>query len=120
MSPDRDIVILTHNIHKLVRRMREDIGLRIAVEKTRHDITHRELHSRDSGGAADGAGGFTQPMANGGLSQFGLTQHRDRMAIKFVAGIGHPELTRRAIEQPDPEIDLKLPNAMAQSRLRNS
>jgi hypothetical protein len=27
----------------------------------------------------------------GGLSQFGLTQHHHRVAIDFLASIGHPE-----------------------------
>jgi hypothetical protein len=52
-------------------------------------------------------------MAYGGLCQFGLTQHHHRMAIEFLAGVGHPEPPGRAIEQPDPEVRLKLLDAMA-------
>jgi len=93
MGSDRDIVILAHDIDVLVRRMRDDIDLRIAVEKFRHDIAHRELHGRDRGLAADGTGGFTQPVTYGCLSQFGLAQHHHRVAIELPSGVGHSEPT---------------------------
>jgi hypothetical protein len=59
-------------------------------------------------------------MAYGGLGQLGLAQHHHRVAIEFLAGVGHGEPPRRAVEQPDPEVGLKLLDAMAQSRFRNS
>ena len=100
--------------------MRDDIDLWIADEKVCHETGHCELHGGHSHGAAHGAGRFIQPTAYRGFSQFGLTQHRHRVAIEFPSGIGHPEPTRRAVEQPDPDIGLQLLNAMAQSRFRNS
>ncbi len=91
MGSDRNVVILAHDIDILVGRMRDDIDLGIAQEKVRHDIAHRELHGGHGCGAAHRAGRFIQPMAYGGLSQFGLTRHHHRVAIEFLASIGHPE-----------------------------
>jgi hypothetical protein len=91
-----------------------------ADEKVCHDTAHCELHGGYGRGAADGAGWFIQPMAYDGLGQLGLTQHHHRVAIEFPAGVGHREPTRRAVEQPDPQISLKLLDAMAQCRFRNS
>ena len=91
MGSDRDIVILADDVDMLVGRMRNDIDLRIAQQKARHHVAHRELQGRHGRGAAHGPARFMEPMAYGGLGQFGLTQHHHRMAIEFLAGIGHPE-----------------------------
>src|SRR5580692_3438728 len=113
MRPDSDVEILADDVNKLVNRMRDDIDVWIADKKVRQEIAHCELHRGYGCGAAQGAGGFIQSMSYRALSQFGLPQHRHRVAIEFVAGIGHPEPARRAIEQPDTEIGLQLLDAMA-------
>lgn len=91
MGSDRDVVILADDIDVPVGCMCDDIDLRIAEEKVRHDIAHRELHGGHCRGAAHRAGRFSQPMANGALRQFGVVQHHHRVAIEFFTGIGHRE-----------------------------
>src|ERR1700730_12633077 len=117
---DRNVEILADDIDILVSRMRDDIDLWIADKKVRHETAHCELHGGHSCGAAHGAGWFIQPMAYRRLGQFGLTQHRHRVAIEFPSGIGHPKPTRRAVEQPDAEVRFKLLDAMAECRFWNS
>jgi hypothetical protein len=72
MGSDGDVVILADDIDILVGRMGNDIDLGISDEEVRHDIAHRELHGGHCRGAAHCAARFDQPMANGGLGQFGL------------------------------------------------
>ena len=72
MSSDCDIVVLADDVDILVGRMRDDIDLGIADEKVRHDIAHRELHGGHGRRATHGAGRFIEPMADRGLSLFGL------------------------------------------------
>src|SRR3974390_2039571 len=120
MRSDRDIVILGYDVDILIGCMRDDIDLRIADEKIRDDIAHCELHRRHGRRAANGTGRFTKPMAHGGLSQFGLTQHQHCVAIELAASVGHSEPSRRAIEESDAEGILKLLDAMAQRRFWNS
>ena len=93
MGSDRNVVVLADDVDILIGRMRDDIDLGIADEKVCHDTAHCELHGGHGRCAAHGAGWFIQSVAYSGLSQFGLTQHRHRMAIEFPAGIGHPEPT---------------------------
>ena len=92
MGTDRNVVVLADDIDFLVGSMGDDIDFGIAEEKVRHDFAHRKLHGRHGCGAAQGAGRLIQPMAHGGFGQFGLAQHRHRVAIEFLAGIGHGEL----------------------------
>src|SRR5215471_11052093 len=77
-------VVLADDVDILVGRMRDNIDLGVPDEKVRHDVAHRELHGCDCRGAADGTGRFTQAMADDGLSQLGLAQHRRRVAIEFL------------------------------------
>jgi len=120
MGSNRDVVILADDIDILVGRMRDDVDLGIAYEKVGHHVAHRKLHGGHGRGAAYCAGRFIQPMAYGGLSQFGLTQHHHCVAIEFLAGVRDCEPPRGAIQQPDPKVALELLNAVAQRRLRNS
>ena len=120
MGSNRDVVILADDIDILVGRVRNYVDLGITYEKVRHHIAHCELHGGHGRGAAYCAGRFIQPMAYGGLSQFGLTQHHHCVAIEFLAGVRDCEPPRGAIQQPDPKVALELLNAVAQRRLRNS
>jgi len=120
MGSNRDVVILADDIDILVGCVRNYVDLGIAYEKVRHHIAHRELHGGDRRGAAHGAGRFVHPLAYGGLSQLGLTQHHHCVAIEFLAGVSDREPPGGAIEQPDPKVTLELLNTVAQRRLRNS
>src|SRR6516165_6226181 len=120
MSSNRDVVVLADDIDILVGRVRDYVDLGITYEKVRHHIAHCELYGGHGRGAAHGAGRFIQPMAYGGLSQFGLTQHHNCVAVEFLPGVSDREPPRGAIEQPDPKVTLELLNAVAQRRLRNS
>lgn len=91
MIPDRNIITLARDIDAPVRCMCDDVDFRVAAEKIRHDIPHCELSSRDGRRIADDTGGFTEPIAHGDLSQFGLTQHHSRVAIELSSGVGHAE-----------------------------
>src|SRR5689334_5126008 len=55
-------------------------------------------------------------MTHGRLCLLGLAQHRHCMTVEFLARVGHPEAPGGAIEQPDPEVGLELPDAVAQRR----
>jgi hypothetical protein len=91
MGPDRNVVVLADDIDILVSRMRNETDFRIAAEKVWYEVAHCELHRGNGRSATHGARRFGQPMAYRGLSQFRLTQHQHRVAIKFFAGICHSE-----------------------------
>ena len=120
MGSDSNVIVLADDIDILVSPTREDIDLRIADEKVLNDAAHCELHYGHCCSATHGALRFIQPMTYGGLCEFRLTQHEHRVTMEFLAGIRHSELPRRAIEQPDTEIRLKLLDAVAQCRFWNS